>query len=129
MKEATDFGLNRTGIGMSPIDSKALIEGAEQSTPSSTGDESAMASARMEEASSQSIVGTMPPPTSVMGAVTSVLGGITKNPSEFLDKLGERLAFERTGTRLYEGLLAKFDAVGSYDGGPTRELLTEFHDE
>jgi hypothetical protein len=39
MKEPTDIGFNRTGIGTSPIDSKELIQGAEQSVPSSPGDE------------------------------------------------------------------------------------------
>ena len=32
-----------------------------------------------------------------------------RSPTVFLDKLGERLAFERTGTRLYEPLIAKFE--------------------
>jgi hypothetical protein len=41
----------------------------------------------------------------------------------FLDKVGERLAFERSGVRLYEGLIAKFDAYGSWAGGPDREEL------
>ncbi|HVH42977.1 MAG TPA: ferritin-like domain-containing protein, partial [Labilithrix sp.] len=41
----------------------------------------------------------------------------------FLDKLGERLAFERTGTRLYAALLGKFDASEPLPGGPTRAEL------
>lgn len=129
MKESTDFGINRTGIGMSPIDSRELIDGAEKSTPSSPGDAQAIADVRIDEASSQGIIGTIPPPTSVKGVVTTIIESISKNPNIVLDKLGERLAFERTGTRLYEGLLAKFDALGSYEGGPTRELLEEFHSE
>jgi rubrerythrin len=40
-----------------------------------------------------------------------------------MDKLGERLAFERTGTRLYEALVSKYDAYGSFDGGPSRDDL------
>ena len=36
-----------------------------------------------------------------------------------MDKLGERLAFERSGTRLYEALLAKHHIYGSFSGGPT----------
>ena len=39
----------------------------------------------------------------------------------FLDKLSERLAFERTGTRLYEALLNKCDALGEQSPGPTLE--------
>ena len=46
-----------------------------------------------------------------------------------LDKLGERLAFERSGTRLYDALLVKFDERGGFSGGPTREELAQFRDE
>ncbi len=129
MKEPTGYGMNRTGIGTSPIDAKELIDASEAAVPSAEGDASGIASLRMSYASASGIVGTMPPPSTVKGAVKSVLEGFTKNPAVFLDKLAERLQFERTGTRMYEGVLAKFDAVGSYDGGPTREILEEFHDE
>jgi rubrerythrin len=47
----------------------------------------------------------------------------------FIDRLGERAAFERTGTRLYEAMLAKYDALGSFEGGPTRQRLVEIRDE
>ena len=130
MKEPTDIGMNRTGIGTSPLDSKELIEAAEATVPSAEGDESDIASLRISYISESGIVGTMPPPSTVKGAVKSVLEGLTaKNPAVFLDRLAERLQFERTGTRMYESVLAKFDALGSFDGGPSRETLLEFHDE
>jgi hypothetical protein len=50
-------------------------------------------------------------------------------PTVFIDKLGERLAFERTGTRLYEALLAKFEAADVHEGGPTREELQRIRDD
>ena len=37
------------------------------------------------------------------------------SPEMLIDKLGERLAFERTGVRLYEALLAKASVVGVVD--------------
>ena len=40
-----------------------------------------------------------------------------------MDKLGERLAFEHAGARLYEALLAKHRAYGSFDGGPSADDL------
>jgi hypothetical protein len=43
-----------------------------------------------------------------------------------LDKLGERLAFERQGVRLYQALLSKHQAHGGFERGPTREELREF---
>jgi hypothetical protein len=36
----------------------------------------------------------------------------------FLDKLGERIAFERTGTRLYGALITKYLAISNNDGDP-----------
>ncbi len=42
---------------------------------------------------------------------------------------GERLAFERSGTRLYEAILVKFDSEGSWDGGPTGSELRDFYNE
>jgi rubrerythrin len=46
-----------------------------------------------------------------------------------MDKLGERLAFEHGGARLYEALLSKHRAYGSFEGGPSEDdilhILTE----
>jgi hypothetical protein len=50
--------------------------------------------------------------------------------SVLLDKLGERLAFERQGTRLYEGFLQKLAATPTeHDIGPSREELRHICDE
>ena len=46
-----------------------------------------------------------------------------------LDRLGARLQFERTSVRLYEALVAKLDALGSFAGGPTRRDLLVIRDE
>lgn len=129
MKEPTDMGMNRTGIGTSPLDSKELVASAKESQPTSFGDESEIAKVRAEYAAESSVVGTMPPPSSVRGAVLTMVEGLTNKPNVFLDKLGERLAFERTGVRLFDGLITKYDVLGSWEGGPTRELLVEFRED
>jgi hypothetical protein len=49
--------------------------------------------------------------------------------SVFLDKLGERLAFERTGTRLYEAVLAKMPAAKLDKGSLTINEMRRFRDE
>jgi rubrerythrin len=41
----------------------------------------------------------------------------------FMDKLGQRAGFERTGVRLYEAALSKLDVFGTWEGGPSREQL------
>jgi hypothetical protein len=57
-------------------------------------------------------VGSVPLPASIKGVakagVARLKGG---QPTIFLDKLGERLAYERTGTRLYEALIVKYRAA------------------
>jgi hypothetical protein len=47
----------------------------------------------------------------------------------FIDKVGDRMAFERTGVRLYEGILAKFQAYGSWEGGPEWDDLERIREE
>src|SRR5205807_1933891 len=46
VKKPTDIGLNRTGIGTSPIDSKEMIEGARQGTPDPAFDTSPLEAVR-----------------------------------------------------------------------------------
>ena len=50
-------------------------------------------------------------------------------PNVFLDLLGDRLASERTGTRLYDALLVKLAAARPHPGGPTRDQLERIRDE
>jgi rubrerythrin len=52
-----------------------------------------------------------------------------KNPEVLVDKLGERLAFERSGVRLYEALLTKYQATPEKLPGMSVEKLTHFRDE
>lgn len=47
----------------------------------------------------------------------------------FLDKLSERLAFERMGTRLYDALLTKCEALDDSSGMPTVADLQEIREE
>jgi len=129
VKEPTDLGMNRTGTGIHPINAKDMAKTAEECTLSPPGNESLIADLRISYITRSSVQGTMPPPATVKGVVHAVIEGLTTNPAVFLDKLGERLGFERSGVRLYDGLLAKYDALGSYDGGPTRELLSEFRED
>ncbi|NOJ95452.1 ferritin-like domain-containing protein [Corallococcus coralloides] len=126
-----DVGMNRTGIKTSPVDSKDIIAEAERAKPSSPGDAQAIAEVRKQYMrESGDGLGRVPPPSSLKGmaktAVDMLKGG---KPTVFIDKLGERLAFERSGVRLYEGALAKLDVFGGWEGGPSRELLTKIMDD
>jgi hypothetical protein len=129
MKRPTELGMNRTGIETSPIDAKATLEGAELGGDTSVLDHDGLASIRREYTEDAEPIGTMPPPGTIQGAVKAVVGAIGKDPTVFLDKLGERIAFERAGTRLYDALLTKLDASESWEAGPTHERLAGFRDE
>lgn len=126
----TDFGPNRTGIATSPIDSKRLIEGAHdgQSSDGARGVEAMLAERRAYSLDADPF-GTLPPPASLKGAAKATLQALKgKNAAVFIDLVAERLAYERTGTRLYEALIAKHDAADPHPGGPTREELVEIRD-
>ncbi|WP_437671088.1 ferritin-like domain-containing protein [Sorangium sp. So ce131] len=128
MKTETTAGMNRTGMDMSPIDAKEVIAGATVMPPSSAGDESAIANVLAHYARRDERVGTMPPPGTLKGAVKTALQALKgEAPLVLLDKLGERLAFERAGSRLWNAVLAKFDALGSFEGGPTREEIERIY--
>jgi rubrerythrin len=129
MKNGTQPGKNATGIAMSPIDSKKLIEYA-KAGPLPPGDEHMIEEAREAFTSKSGVLGTVPPPTSLKGLASVALDAVKgKKATTFIDKLGERAAFERTGARLYDAMIAKYDALGGFDGGPTRERLLEIRDE
>lgn len=125
-QNGTVTGRNRTGIAISPIDSKELIEAGLATKPSMAGDDETASAMRLDYASGSEPVGTVPPPATVKGAVGTVVKAVKgESMSVFMDKLGERLAFERTGTRLYAALITKFKASTPLPGGPTLEDLVE----
>ena len=130
MKNPTDSGMNRTGIDMSPIDIKELLSGVNAARPSSDGDESTLASYRAPYLKEADPIGTVPVPGSLKGAAkTGMQKLMGRKPEVLLDKLGARLAFERTGTRLYDALLGKcLIRADEADGLPV-EQLREFRDQ
>ncbi|HYH97527.1 ferritin-like domain-containing protein [Hyalangium sp.] len=123
-KTTSDVGLNRTGIQTSPIDSKETLEGAQQGVPSSPGSGLGILEVRALYAKESEGLGTVPVPATLKGMFTTAKELLKGNkPTVFIDKLGERLGFERTGVRLYEAALCKFDIHGPWQGGPSREQL------
>jgi rubrerythrin len=128
IKNTIEMGKNRTGIDLSPVDKDLMIEAGNATVPSMAGDASAIDDARAEYLEKGDSIGSMPPPGKVKGAAAAVVDMAKgAKATVFLDKLGERLAFERTGTRLYSALLAKFDASEPLPGGPTRAELEKIH--
>ena len=127
---STEMGMNRTGVQTSPIDSKEAEQAAQAVPPTSPGGADDALRIRAGYAREAPPIGSVPPPGSVRGVVTAAAQLLTgKSPAALIDKLGQRLAFERSGTRLYEALLAKLDATGSFHGGPSREEIHGIHDD
>lgn len=100
---------NRTGVAAAPDRAAQMITAVEEFPPSSEGNALAVAAVRVQYAQERA---------------DEDPDRLTEETSLLVDKLGERLAFERTGTRLYEALLSKHDAYGSFEGGPTRDDIT-----
>jgi rubrerythrin len=125
-----DTGTNRTGIQTSPFDSKDLIAASTTAITNPMLHPPELRRIHEEMSNQAPPVGSMPPPATIKGmaeAVKSALKGDKANV--LLDKLGERLAFERSGTRLYEALLVKLAASETHDETLTREAIQEIHDD
>jgi rubrerythrin len=130
MAKSAAMRMNRTASSLAPDLAVAMEEAVQEFPPSSDGDARAVAAIRIAYAKSAEPIGSMPPPPSMKEfARTAVRAAQGKQPLLFLDKLGERLAFERSGTRLYEAVLSKFDSHGGFRGGPSRRDLEHICEE
>jgi len=128
-KDPTDLGTNRTGVATSPVGSAKAVEYAAKFVVLNA-EPSALDDLRLGYSSEAEPVGSMAPPLTVKGMAKTAIEALKGNKaSVFLDLLGERLAFERTGTRMYESILIKFDASEPGPGGPTRAELEEIRND
>jgi hypothetical protein len=117
--QTAELGFNRTGIATSPLAAKEMVEGTNEFPPEAAPDDRVIGAVRGEFAREADPLGTVPPPMTLKGGVRSVVQGLKgARPTQLVDKLGERLAFERSGVRLYEALISKFLSLGGYPGGP-----------
>ena len=108
MHPMTEVGMNHSGIQTAEDAGEKMLENTQLTRPNG-GDERELAKIRLEYAQEAEPVGTLPEPR--QSGMTALL----------MDKLGERLAFERAGTRLYDALILKCTADKSA-GVPMKEL-------
>jgi hypothetical protein len=128
MEHQTSLGFNRTGIQMSPVDAARMRTGADDG-PAEDGDGHEHLRVRQDYIDDHGL-GTVPPPGTMKGMVKSgveMMAG--KRPQVFIDKLGERLAFERGGVRLYDTLLAKCEASAGGISAQALHDLRRFRDQ
>jgi hypothetical protein len=116
-ENSTTPGNNHTGLAPHPKERDDMLQGAREFKPTSSGGPDEIARIRIAYARTGGPHGTMSS-ASVDAARVPVL-----------DKLGARLQFERTGTRLYDALISKLDAYGGFEGGPSRAQLVEIRDQ
>jgi rubrerythrin len=125
MSEHANLGMNKTGVATSPKLTAAMLEGQKEFAPDLLGDEQNISVSRSASVRDWSEpIGSVPPPTTAKGMLKTGLTALKgESPTLLIDKLGARLAYERSGVRLYEAFLSKFDATGSFEGGPSRAVL------
>ncbi len=115
--QPTSLGHNLTGAALTPAAVQAMTEAADTLTPFMDIDTSDMEARKIAFIDEAEAVGSVPLPMSIKGVakagVAKLKGG---QPTVFLDKLGERLAYERAGTRLYEALIVKYRAAQGAEG-------------
>jgi hypothetical protein len=120
MDQQAQLGTNRTGIASAPERAKEMQAGMDAFPPTSHDGMHNLEQVRMAYAQEAGSLGSVPRPTGLKNRVQTAVKAMTgEQPTLFMDKLGERLSFERSGTRLYEALLAKHNAFGSFCGGPS----------
>jgi hypothetical protein len=123
MKDAQE-NMNRTGDSIHPESAAELAEVTSTTPPSSPGDGRLIAKVRNEYSAEGELVGHVPPARDKKEKAGKKAG----RRALLMDKMGERLAFERSGTRLYEALLAKYDApapIGAGKNAPSRGDIEE----
>jgi rubrerythrin len=117
MKSKASITDNKTGSENRPAQTAAMRGAVAEFPPSSTGSRVAADAVRIDYARK------VPADDLGLGSVPG------PGPALLFDKLGERLAFERSGVRLYQAMISKLEAFGEYPGGPTRDELLEILNE
>ena len=129
MERETRMGMNKTGVQMSPMDVDRMLSDVGEST-TAVSDGAGIAAVRTSYITEAEPVGTVPMPGTLKGAAKAGAKKLTgKNPEVLIDKLGERLAFERSGTRLYDALITKYQATSDKPGQMSAEKLAHIRDE
>jgi bacterioferritin (cytochrome b1) len=108
--EATLVGQNRTGAAVDPKGVEQMLDAVENLSPPMPINTRRMDVERQEYITEAERIGSIPPATK---NASNRGGGKDRSVSAatLLDKLGERIAFERAGTRLYTALISKHLAL------------------
>lgn len=119
-------GGNLTGMQTAPELAEEMIQGAEKYSPAAAGGPDLANNERAEYISEGFPLGSMP---ALSAGEEGDADEETLSAALFFDKLSERLAFERMGTRLYDGLINKCQTLDAESVGPSIDELQEIRDE
>jgi hypothetical protein len=116
MEHTVTPGTNRTGMHMAPNKGAGMMDYANLHAGDATADQGQIQEMHRIYAQEADTVGSVPLPGTLKGprkaSAAKMRGEKTGvSPEVLIDKLGERLAFERTGTRLYEALIMKLSGL------------------
>ncbi len=113
--QATTTGNNRTGRATNPDSTQAMLDIAADITPRTEVDMAPSKADRIGYIESAESVGSVPPPARKRAGKSRLAKSAGSESIVLLDKIGERLAFERSGVRLYQALLTKYEALRAGD--------------
>jgi ferritin-like metal-binding protein YciE len=127
--DASQIGGNRTGQQTSPQLTREMNE-IVQPVSAAAADASVLTEVRLQYIREAEPLGSIPPPATVRGKVKTAARTLQGDrPEAFIDKLAERLAYERGGTRLYDAVIAKFIAHAGELPDVTVQELVDIREE
>jgi hypothetical protein len=123
------LGVNRTGTSLKPKETDEMLQGVAEFLPNRMdGDGSLLLTLRTDYIRKAEPVGSIPMPPDGKTRAGKDQAGLL----HLADKLGERLAFEATGTRLYESFLGKLALAEDPKANPNvreiEQILAEEHE-
>lgn len=119
--QPTTTGGNRTGAAMAEDGVRAMLEANERWAPIEPIDTTLADADRGVYVIESDAVGSIPPPATIHGMLKTGFDKLLgERPEVLMDKIGERIAFERSGTRLYDALIVKYETL--VEGGQMPDL-------
>lgn len=129
MEKGPQIGMNKTGVQMSPVDIDKMLNDIEASSTGAANG-AGIAAVRTNYITEAEPVGSVPMPGTMKGAAKTAANKLMgMNPEVLIDALGARLAFERSGVRLYDTVLTKYGAMSQKQPGMPVGQLEHFRNE
>lgn len=123
--QPTTPGENRTGACIAEEGVRAMLEANERWGPIQPLDSTLSDADRGFYILESDSVGSIPPPVTIQGILKTGFDTLLgERPDVLMDKIGERIAFERSGTRLYDALILKYQVLLKEEGVDVPALTT-----